>query len=257
MSEPWYRSTFDRFYYDVWFQRGASSAGDEGRIMGEVNFIERALQLPAGATILDLCCGHGRHAIELAGRGYSVTGLDLSSRYLAMAREAADRAEVTVVWVEGDMRRPPAGPFAAVINMYDAFGYLESDDQDQAVLNGVAGVLQPGGRLLLDTHSRDGYLPQLQARDWRELADGGVLLLENGFDPLRGRAQVRAILIESDGQRDQRSFDIRRYTLTELQQMLAASGMVVRQAWSGFNGAPFTRQSSQLLLLAERSVELI
>ena len=68
-EQPWYRSLFDGFYYDVWFRRGASDAAQAERTAAEVAFLVDALALPAGAALLDLACGHGRHALALAQRG--------------------------------------------------------------------------------------------------------------------------------------------------------------------------------------------
>src|SRR5215472_2918927 len=124
--EPrWYHTLFDGFYYDVWFRRGASP--EAGRTAAEVAFLVQTLALPPGAALLDLACGQGRHAIALAQRGYRVTGLDLSASHLALARQAAAAEGVAVTWVEADMRALPPGPFDAVINLFSAFGYLESD----------------------------------------------------------------------------------------------------------------------------------
>ena len=64
--------------------------------VGEIDFLLRELSLPAGAAILDVGCGTGRHAIELAGRGYGVTGLDLSSGMLAQAKAGAEAAGLGV-----------------------------------------------------------------------------------------------------------------------------------------------------------------
>jgi SAM-dependent methyltransferase len=251
-DSPWYRRLFDGFYHDVWFRRGASGEADATRTLAEVDFLLTALALPPGAAVLDLACGHGRHAIELARRGFQVSGLDLSSSHLALAREAAADAGVNVTWVEADMREPPPGPFDAVINLFSAFGYLESDAADQQVLTAVGQVLRPGGRFLLDTRNREQVVRTFHPRVWQPLADGSLFLQEASLDHITGRIHTTAILVESDGRREQREFIMRQYTLAELVLMLAAAGLTVTQTWGGFDGAPYTLDSQRLLLLAER-----
>src|SRR5262249_43283414 len=155
------------FYYDVWFRRGASGEAAAERTAVEVEFLVQALALPPGAALLDLACGHGRHTIELARRGYQVTGLDLSTSHLALARQAAAAQGVVVSWVEADMRELPPGPFDAVINLFSAFGYLESDAADQQVLAAVGRVLRPGGRFILDTRNREHVVRTFQRRVWQ------------------------------------------------------------------------------------------
>ena len=101
---------------------------------------------PRGVRLLDLCCGHGRHAVPLAQLGYRVSGLDLSRPLLARAAAAAAAQGQRVGLVEADMRRLPFadGSFDAVLNLFHAFGYLEDEAQDELVLDEVARVLAPG-----------------------------------------------------------------------------------------------------------------
>ena len=68
--------------------------------LAEVDFLIEELKLPSGSSILDMGCGTGRHSVELAKRGYAVTGVDLSAGMLAEARKAAETAGVTVEWIQ-------------------------------------------------------------------------------------------------------------------------------------------------------------
>jgi 2-polyprenyl-3-methyl-5-hydroxy-6-metoxy-1,4-benzoquinol methylase len=124
--KPWYQSVFERDYYDYFYiggPRGFLSPEQEAqRTDAQVDFIEKALGLPDGARVLYLCCGHGRHAVRLAQRGYRVTGLDLSAYHIRLAKAAAREARVDVEWVRADLRDVPRGPFHAVINMFTTFG---------------------------------------------------------------------------------------------------------------------------------------
>src|SRR5262245_27928400 len=85
--------------------------------------IARLIGLPAQARVLDHCCGAGAHAIELARRGYVVTGVDRTHAYLARARKAAQDAGVDVEWVEADVRSfTREASFDAAINLSTSFG---------------------------------------------------------------------------------------------------------------------------------------
>jgi SAM-dependent methyltransferase len=225
---------------------------DAARTLAAIDFLVPALALPPGAALLDLACGHGRHAIELARRGYHVMGLDLSASHLALARDAAAAAGVDVTWVEADMREPPPGPFDAVINLFSAFGYLESDADDQQVLTAVGRALRPGGRFLLETRNREQVVRTFQSHVWQPLADGSLFLQEATLDLSTGRIRTQVTLVAPDGRREQREFIMRQYTLAELGHMLAAAGLTLTQTWGGFDGAPYTLDSRRLVLLAER-----
>jgi len=73
----------------------------------EVEEIINLLNLPPASRILDLCCGHGRHAIPLAQQGYRVSGLDLSELFLQQAEREAESLSVEISWIQGDMRELP------------------------------------------------------------------------------------------------------------------------------------------------------
>lgn len=96
--KPWYEELFTNYanaYDKESFTQGT---------VAEVDFIETEIQSDRSKTILDIGCGTGRHAIELAKRGYSVVGIDLSESQLQKAREKAQREGVQVNFLQADAR---------------------------------------------------------------------------------------------------------------------------------------------------------
>src|SRR5207248_4506086 len=149
-ATPWYVSVFGEDYFDI-YGRMLSEEHTTREVEGIIQFLD----LPPGSRILDLACGHGRHSIPLAERGYRITGQDLSEVFLSRARTEADVRGATVNWVHSDMREIPfVDEFDAVINIFTAFGYFESDAENQQVLHQVYKALRPGGRLLLELMHR-------------------------------------------------------------------------------------------------------
>lgn len=121
----------------------------------EVDFLGELLQLPKGSSLLDMGCGVGRHSVELAKRGYAVTGVDLSAGMLAEARRAADAAGVTVEWIQADATKfASARQFDAAVCLCEgAFGLValdeDADAHDTAILGNVHAALKPGARFIL------------------------------------------------------------------------------------------------------------
>jgi len=116
-DHAWFKSFFGEDYFEIY--RDAFPAEHTA---AQVDGIVSLLGLDTGARVLDLACGHGRHAILLAKRGFDVTGYDLSEVFLARARADAEAEGVTARWVRGDMRELPFdGEFHAVINIFTAF----------------------------------------------------------------------------------------------------------------------------------------
>jgi len=243
---------FREVYPERWFEDEDALAA--ARSEAEVDFIERALELKPGSRVLDLCCGHGRHTVELARRGYEVTGVDLSARALRRARREAREAGVDIRWQRCDMREISfQEEFDAVINMFTSFGYLESEEEDRRVLERVQAALRPGGRFLLDFINRERIARVYQARDWRRAPDGSVLLLERRWDLPTGRNLEEITLIGPDGSRRRYRLLLRMYAVTELAAMLASVGLTVRRMWGDFDGSELTLESVRVIVLAEKA----
>src|SRR5437016_12854634 len=123
MAEPnsdWWRTWFGPRYLELYDETLTE------RTPAEIDRLEALLQLHPPRRILDLPCGQGRHAIELARRGYEVTGVDLSPYMLAVAKERAEANGVGVRWLAGDMREPlPGEVFDLVLNLFTSLGYFD------------------------------------------------------------------------------------------------------------------------------------
>ncbi|MBM5798041.1 MAG: class I SAM-dependent methyltransferase [Cyanobacteria bacterium K_Offshore_0m_m2_072] len=122
-----------------------------------------AEQLPAGAAVLDLCCGGGEAAIALAQRGLAVSGLDVAPRALDQARERGQRLALPITWIEGLAEAPPL-PAGSQAGIQISLALHEfSASERRAVLAACARLLQSGGWLaVLDLHPARGAmaLPQ-------------------------------------------------------------------------------------------------
>jgi SAM-dependent methyltransferase len=118
----------------------------------EVEFLIGLLSLTSRQKVLDVACGPGRHSVELARHGLKVTGIDISDKLLAIARKTADLEEVkSVEFVKADARDIPyEDEFDAAICLCEgAFGLLESDHENERVLNSIYKSLKPGGKMAL------------------------------------------------------------------------------------------------------------
>jgi len=218
----------------------------------EADFIESALALPKGAAVLDLACGGGRHAIRMAQRGYRLTGADFNPRYLEIAAAEARQAGVAVEWMALDMRALDfEGRFDAVYSYFTSFGYY-SDEENEMVLARIARALKPGGRLLLDMANRDWGVTHPAQRTWSQREDGALLMEELTIDLKTSRVISRLTLIESQGARVTKEFELRVYTCAELTALLRRHGLTVREVWGGADRSEYSTESRRLILLAEK-----
>lgn len=224
------------------------------RTRQEVDFIVGSLGLGAGAAVLDLACGIGRHAIGMAQRGYRVTGVDFNPHYLEIATAEAATAAVEVHWQVADMRELDFDrAFDGAYSYFTSFGYF-SDAENEDVLDRIARAVRPGGRFLLDVMHRDWLLTHPQQRTWTQRDDGALLMEETSLDLRASRVISRQTLIDpAGGPQLTKEYDLRAYTCAELSALLERAGFQVREVFGGPEGQEYSIESRRLILVADRS----
>src|SRR6195256_1461843 len=169
----------DSEWWRNWFGPGYLALYDEflaERTPVEIDQLEALLALRPPRRILDLPCGQGRHAIELARRGYHVTGADLSPYLLSVAEERGRASGVRVRWLSSDMRRPIAGEtFDIVLNLFTSLGYFADEADDREVVRSASTMLAPGGRFVLELTNGERVMAHFQEREWFTVGQAAVV----------------------------------------------------------------------------------
>ncbi len=142
----WYEQWFNRDEYEIVYQDR-----DEAEAVRLADLVDRIARPGAGAELLDIGCGRGRHAIEFARRGYRVTGLDLSERAIEQAKTRAREEDLEIDFIQGDMRDPVSEAlFDGVLNLFTAFGYFEEWADHQRAVDAMAKAVRTGGFVVQD-----------------------------------------------------------------------------------------------------------
>lgn len=244
--KPWYEAFFGPDYLKQYEHTTTAQ---------EIDGVETILHLRRGSRVLDLACGAGRHSIELASRGYTVVGYDLSETLLRAARAEARKASAKATFVRGDMRDLPyKSEFDAVINMFTSFGYFDRIEDDRKVLAGVARALKPRGKFLMERFNREVLAYELPRQSWRVRDDGSVILEEDMFDVLRGRYETRQIVIDRDGTREHLG-SVRAYTFPELKELCDSARVFVHRVLGGLDLSPYTARSRRIVLYGVKGIE--
>jgi len=242
---------YETFFEGDWLELAVNH--DEKLTRTEVDFLVEKLHLEPGARVLDLACGHGRHAVELGVRGFRVTGADISKPALAIARRRATERGVDVELVQLDMRDLDADVrFSAVCNFASAFGYYPSEQDDRQVLGRVARSLLPGGRVLIDTMNAQWLTRNFEPRARRTLENGTVVLEDRSYDPATGRSSATWTLTRTDGTRSEMRHSMQIYSCSELCGMLAQAGLEVDGVWGGVDGAAHSIDRRRLIVRARK-----
>ena len=243
----WTREYFERGYAQRW---GLQAPSDHVRL--EADGLYALLQLSPTSRVIDIACGHGRHAIALAERGPDVIGLDFAAALLNRARQLATELRTTVHWIRGDMRQLPfRSECAGAAVLMDAFGFFETEEEHEAVLRETARVLTTGGRLGLKVVNGGPVLDSFRETD-REERDGAVISVSRTLrlDPPRMTERISVSGGRGHGEYKRRQ---RLYRVQELHAALERAGFAVVDIFARPDGAPFEpAESPSMWIVGQR-----
>jgi len=195
--------------------------------LGEVDFIEQELSFDKSKTILDIGCGTGRHSIELAKRGYTVSGFDLSESQIAAARQKAAEAGVKANFFVQDARTFsfPAHYDAALMLCEGSFPLMETDEMNFAILNNAFEALKPGGKFIFTT--LNGLFPLFHSvKDFINENDAVGISQANSFDLMTFRDHSTYEIEDDDGQHKSLQCNERYYVPSEITWLLKSLGFI-------------------------------
>jgi 2-polyprenyl-3-methyl-5-hydroxy-6-metoxy-1,4-benzoquinol methylase len=243
---------YDGFFEAEWLDYLSLPSDPEVTVRG-VEFIVEQLALEPGASVLDVACGRGRHSVELARRGFRVTGIDLSPRSLELARAAAAEAGIEAEFRRLDMRELDYdGLFDGAINVFTSFGYFEQDEENERVLHRIVRALRPGGRFVIDTINPIALARVFRERDWKEFDDGSVMTEHRWQNQLTGRGGATWTFIHRDGSRSVLDHSVRFYAPWELRILLERAGLEVERAWGSSEGTELG-DGTRTILVAQKA----
>ena len=220
--------------------------------VADVTAIGALVERPMG-TVLDLCCGPGRHSIAFAKQGARVTGVDRSPFLLDRARSYASSEGVDVRWIQEDMRefREP-GRFELVVNLFTSFGYFEQPADNARVLANVAVNLAAGGVFVMDVMGKEVVARIFQPCGVQDLQDGAVLVQRRKVIDDWSRIENEWLVIRNGALR---SFRFRHwlYSAAELRAMLMNAGFARVDVFGSLDGAPYDAEASRLIVRAHKA----
>jgi len=245
----WAHEYFERGYGQRW---GLAAPGDRVRL--ETSGIWEILRLSQTSRVIDIGCGHGRHALALAERGSEVVGVDFADSLLRRARHLAHESRAHALWIRGDMRRLPLrNECADAVLIADSFGFFEADIEHEAVVCEAHRILRNDGSLMMKVVNGAPILAAFRETE-REQRDGVEVSISNTLtlDPPRLTQRLSV-----SGSRGQGTYERRQrlYRVEELQALLERSGFSVTGIFENTDGAPFDpKHSSTIWLVGRRTV---
>lgn len=244
-----------RFFTDPLWNEVQRAAWTPEQTRADVDRIERLLELQPASRVLDVPCGDGRIAMELARRGHRAHGVDVNASIVSEGRARAASEGLDVELAQGDMRALdlPAERFDAACCWWGSFGYFD-DEGDAAFLRAVSRALVPGGRFVIDmANLAEALLPRYERKGWGKA--GPIHVLEDRrLDLRRSRIEVDWLFVHEDGRRSAVTSSMRLYAFRELAELLESFGFEDVQAIDRATGEPYvvSAQGARVAMVMRR-----
>lgn len=241
------------------YLKSYSKKVDELATTNEVNFILEHVLVNHDSRIVDICCGPGRHILELARRGFKhVLGIDLSPKMTEIVSQAAAQENLDVHVMNRDMRR--IGPLEAdlVMNMFSSCGFFDTDEDNFAFFDSVYHALKPNGYFLLDITHSESYQRNLMPKEWDETEDT-LVLKEQNFDVKTSRYTRRTIIFDKNNhyKRSERYSTARAFSFSEIERYFNKLGFAIVEKFGAISGQnlDFHEETSDRLIVISRKMQ--
>ena len=241
----WFEKWFDSPYYPVLYHQRDEKEADA--------FVDRLidhLKLPAdGKKLLDIACGRGRHARQLAAKGFDVTGIDLSPRAITSAQQhTADNLHFYL----HDMRLPFwVNYFDYAFNFFTSIGYFRTERENYNAIRTIANAVKPGGIVVIDylnAHYTENHLEHAI----EEELEGVKFFITKWFDETHFHKKIEIMdedLIEPLVYTEQ----VAKYSLGDMTDMLAFHDLQVQEVYGDyFFGHYDVKKSPRMIVLAKK-----
>jgi SAM-dependent methyltransferase len=247
---PWYEDdAFWSTYAPVIFS--PERVANTGR---EVDGFIRLAGLSPGASVLDACCGPGRHAIPLAHRGMHVTALDRTASYLKILSDRAEADDLEVETVRRDIRdMGRTDAFDGILLAYESFGIFDDPLDDLRLLKALRRALRPHGRVVIELPGREALAhARHDGQAWTRMVDGTSFLEQRAFVRDWSYLEVNWYLIAPDGTTSKVKRQLRLYTSTDMARLIHKAGFGDTAIYGGWDGRPYSPGATRLILVGER-----
>lgn len=235
----WYADAFGPLYPVIYAHRTVEAALPEAR------FAQDAVSLAAVDTVLDLCCGTGRHLVSLQTSGARLTGADYSSDLLRLARNQV--ASQTAL-IRADMRHLPFPPtFDVLFSFFTSFGYFFEEADNVRTAGEIGRVLKPGGRFFMDYLNPPAIEATLVSESQRRA--GHYRICERRWiDRKRSRVNKHVEIYKGSVLVGKTGESVRLYNLQEMKVILGKAGLSVRRCWGDYLGGAYGEKSPRMIL---------
>ena len=244
MNKAWFEKWFSSKYYLELYQHR-----DEEDARWIINLLQRSIPVNTRSNVLDIACGSGRHSLELARRGFDVTGFDLSKFLISEAKKGLKNSkerDLRVKFLIKDMRNFNfKNSFYVALNIFTSFGYFDNDKENFKVIENVSDSLKTGGYFMFDFLNKK-YLEENIVENTKQKFGSTVVIqkrkIEDGF-------VKKSITINEGSKVFQFDESLRLYSLSEFKKAFESYGLKIHLLFGDYFGNRFNENKSQRLII--------
>ena len=242
--KPWYEEWFNSpYYYQLYFKRDKKEAADF------INKLVSYLKPPEESLMLDIGCGRGRHSIQLATKGFDVTGIDLSEEGIRIAKE---KENDHLHFFLHDMRLPFwINYFDYAFNFFTSFGYFNTRREHNNAIRTISESLKPGGIFVIDYFNvrfeEDHFVPESELE-----IDGAIYHITKWHDETHFYKKIQ---IEDEKLKVAKEYHekVTKFSFGDFTEMLAYQQMQVQEVFGDYNFAKYDlRDSPKMIIIAKK-----
>ena len=223
----------------------------EERTDQECAFIIKNCELKIGDKLLDLACGHGRHAIRFSEMELDVTGVDMNGPFINIAKEKAKEKSLSINFLEKDiLNLNYSNEFDAAVLAYNSFGFFSKKD-GEALATMMSKALKPGGKLFLDVKNKENIPNEIHPSMITE--KGEDLMIDRfSYESEKGLITNQRIYIK-DGKRYDTPFTMQLYSFLELKKIMQNHNLEIVKQFGTWTGGNFHSEARRIILVLEKS----
>lgn len=244
MQAPWFKDWFNSpYYHQLYFKR------DENEAAAFIDKLIAYLKPPAGSRMLDVACGKGRHSIQLAGKGFDVTGIDLSEDSI---HEALQFQTEYLHFYRQDMRLPFwINYFNYAFNFFTSFGYFNTRREHDNAIRSIAQSIKPGGYFVMD-YLNVHYAEDHTVHQSEKEVDGINFLITKWYDETHF---YKKVIVEDERMEEPQIFTekVAKFSLGDFTEMFAYQKMQIQEVFGDYNFSNYDiRKSPRLIMIARK-----
>jgi len=216
----------------------------------ECQFIFDKCHLQKNDKLLDLACGHGRHSIGMSELGLSVSGIDMNTDFIRIAKETATKKNLTINIVEGDiLEMEYTAEFDSIILLYNSFGFFNRTD-GVALMKLISKALKVGGKFLLDVKNKENFTKEIESSHTTKKGND-AMIDRISYDPLEGIVINHRTYIK-EGESYDTPFSMQLYSFKELKDLAHQNNLSIVKKFGSWMGEGWSRDARRIMLMLEK-----